>query len=125
MSWDIVLFSSKETIKLIGEIDENKLVPIDFSQILEKSFPKVVKDGSHRCIEGKDFSIDFFIEEELVSNKMLSLYGENGLYEIVKVAKKYNWQIFDTALDEMIDLENPAKNGFKAHSTYVNQIMKK
>ena len=125
MSLDIVLFSSTETIKLIEEIAEDKLVPIDFSQILEKSFPKVVKDERHRSIEGKDFSIDFSAFEEPVSNIMLSLHGENGLFEIIELAKEYNWQIFDTALGEMIDRENPAKNGFKAHSAYVNQIMKK
>jgi hypothetical protein len=40
---------------------------------------------------------------------MLSLYGENGIYELIEVAKKHNWQIYDSGTGEMIDLENPEK----------------
>ena len=36
----------------------------------------------------------------------LSLYGENGLFELIELAKKYGWKIFDTGLGEMIDLDN-------------------
>jgi hypothetical protein len=125
MSWDIVLFNSKEKIESIEELDEDKLEPIDFTNILESSFSEIVKDENHREIKGKDFMIDFFTDDEPVSNKMLSLYGENGLFELIELAKRQGWQIFDTGLGSMIDLENPGNNGYENHRMYVEQIMKK
>lgn len=124
MSWDIILFNTKQKIDSIEEVDENQFVPVDFTQILESSFAEIVNDDNHREIEGKDFSIDFFTDEELAGNKMISLYGENGLFELIELAKKYDWQIFDTGLGEMIDLDNPEKNGYENHRKYVEQIMK-
>lgn len=123
MSWDIILFNTKQKIDSIEEVDESQFEPIDFSQILESSFVEIEKDENHREIKGKDFSIDFFTDEELVGNKMLSLYGENGLFELIELAKKYGWQIFDTGLGEMIDLDKPEKNGYENHRKYVEQIM--
>ena len=125
MSWDIVLFNSKQRIKSVAELDENKLEPIDFSGILESSFDQVKKNENHREIIGMDFTIDFFVDNEDSSNFMLSLYGENGLYELIELAKKHNWQIYDSRFDGMIDLENPEKNGFKNHKKYVDQILKR
>ena len=125
MSWDIVLFNSKQTIKSIEELDEDKLEPIDFTGILENSFDEVIENDNHREIKGKDFSIDFFTDDEMVSDKMLSLYGENGLFELIELAKQNGWQIFDTGLGSMIDLENPENNGYENHRKYVEQIMKK
>ncbi|NKI30429.1 hypothetical protein [Croceivirga thetidis] len=125
MSWDIILFNSKQKIESVAELDKEQLVPIDFSSILEKSFDNIVKDENHREIKGKDFSIDFFTDDKLVSNKMLSLYGENGLFELIELAKKQDWQIFDTGLGSMIDLENPENNGYENHRKYVEQLMKK
>ena len=55
---------------------------------------------------------------------MLSLYGENGLFELVVLAKKYNWQIFDTGHGQMINLENPAINGYQNFQNYVSHILK-
>ena len=125
MSWDIVLFNSKETIKSIEELDVDKLEPINFTGVLESSFTEIVKEENRRQIKGKDFSIEFFTDDEPVSNKMLSLYGENGLFELIELAKQQGWQIFDTGLGSMIDLENPENNGYENHKNYVEQIMKK
>src|SRR5262245_8436463 len=111
MSWDIVLFNSRQKINSIDELDEIQLEPTDFCSVFEKHFDTIVNDDNHRTIEGKDFTIQYFIDKENVSNKLLSLYGESGLYELVVLAKKYNWQIFDTGLGQMIDLENPTNNG--------------
>ena len=124
MSWDIVLFNSKQTIKSIEELDEDKLETIDFTGILESSFNEVIENDNHREIKGKDFSIDFFTDDEMVSNKMLSLYGENGLFELIELAKQNGWQIFDTGLGSMIDLENPENNGCENHRNYVAHVMK-
>jgi len=60
MSWDIVLFNSKQKINSVAELDENQLEPTDFSGILENSFAQIKKDGTHREIIGINFTIDFF-----------------------------------------------------------------
>ncbi|SIQ07424.1 hypothetical protein SAMN05421797_101582 [Maribacter ulvicola] len=54
---------------------------------------------------------------------MLSLYGENGLYALIELAKKHNWQIYDSGINVMINLENPEKNGFKNHRVYIQRIV--
>lgn len=122
MSWDIVLFSSEEKISSIETMDETKLKPIEFDRILMNSFEEVNSNESHREIIGNGFSIDFHFSDEKVSNTMISIYGEKGLFEIVNLAKKYNWQVFDTSIDDFIDLENPDRNGYANFKSYVNQI---
>lgn len=64
MSWDIVLFNSKQKIDSIENVDENQLEPIEFAKILEDSFEEIVTDKNHREIKGKDFSIDFYTDDE-------------------------------------------------------------
>lgn len=122
MSWDIVLFYSKQKIDSVADLDESQLELTDFSGILENSFDLVKKDQNHREIIGTDFTIDFFAYNEPTSNFMLHLYGENGLYELVELAIKHGWQIYDSGIDGMIDLENPEKNGYKNHRKYVEQV---
>ena len=123
MSWDLVLFNSKQKINSIEELDDAQLEPTNFCSALENHFDQIIKSDNHRKIKGKDFTIDYFEDDEKVSNKMFSLYGENGLYELVILAKKYNWQIFDTGLGKMIDLENPSNNGFENFQDYLKQIL--
>ena len=125
MSWDIVLFNSKQKIESVAELDENQLEPTNFYEVLENSFNRIKKDDNHREIVGTDFTIDFYVHNQPVSNTMLSLCGENGLYELIELAKKYNWQIYDSGIDGMIDLENPEKNGFENHRNYVELILKR
>ena len=124
MSWDIVLFNSRQNIQSVEEVDETQLEPTDFCLILEDHFPIIKKDENHREITGQDFAIDYFIDNEPVSNKMLSLYGENGLYELVALARKHTWQIFDTGLGQMINLENPAINGYQNFQNYLKHVLK-
>ena len=38
MSWDIILFNTKQKIDSIEDVDESQLESIDFTQILESSF---------------------------------------------------------------------------------------
>jgi hypothetical protein len=125
MSWDIVLFNSRQKITSVEEVDDNQLEPTDFCSAFESHFTEVIKDDDHREIQGKDFTIDYFIDEDKVSNKMVSLYGENGLFELVELAKKHNWQIFDTGNGQMIDLENPANNGYNNFQSYLRQVLRK
>ena len=125
MSWDIVLFNSTERIEDFELFDADKLEPIDFNQIFENHFSTILHDGNHREIQGEDYSICYFLEEIPVTNTMLNLYGENGIYEIVYIAKKLGWQIFDTGNGEFIDLENPANNGYTFYQEYLIQILKR
>lgn len=124
MSWDIVVFSSKQKITSPAEVDEELLVPIDFGTLLEENFENILADGEHREVKRIDYSIDYCIDDEPTSNILLNLYGENALYAVVVIAKKYGWQIFDTGCEEMIDLEYPEKNGYENFQNYLRQILK-
>jgi hypothetical protein len=124
MSWDIVLFNSKQKIESISKLDESQLETTDFIRVLEGYFDIIIKNGNHRELIGNDFSIDFFIHKEHSSSLLLSLNGVNGLFELIELSKKHNWQIYDSWIDVMIDLENPEKNGYDNHRKYVEQILK-
>jgi hypothetical protein len=39
----------------------------------ESYFKEIIKDDDHREIKGKDFALDYFIDDEMVSNEMVSL----------------------------------------------------
>jgi hypothetical protein len=123
MSWDIVIFNSKQRINSPEEVQEDLLVPLDFSSILENHFNNIFVDGEHREITGDDFSICYFVGKEPVSNKIFNLYGENGLFELIRISKIYNWQIFDTGSGQMIDLEDPAKNGYANFKKYLQHVL--
>jgi hypothetical protein len=123
MSWDIVLFNSRQKINHVEDVDEIQLEPTDFCNAFENHFEQIIKDDNHREIKGKDYSIDYFTDDEKVSNKIVSLYGENGLFEIILLARKHNWQIFDTGLGQMIDIESPKINGFEKFQSYFLQIL--
>jgi len=125
MSWDIVLFNYKEKITSFEEIEERLFEPTDFYSALESHFNDIVKHGSHRSIKGKDFQIEYFADDKNEGMTILNLYGENGLYELVILAKKYNWQIFDTGSGQMLDLENPANNGYNAFQEYLSRVLRK
>ena len=125
MSWDIILFNSRQKIKSIEDVDETFLEPTDFCSVLENHFENIIKDDNHIEIKGNDFAIHYFNYDEKMSNKMLSLYGENGLYNLIVLACEHNWQIFDTGLGQMIDLENPSNNGYENFQVYLKQILKK
>ena len=88
MSWTIIIFNSKKKIPSDLDFDENFLEPILFSDILERSFSEIKFDENHREINGSDFSIDFFTDKEPTGTKMLNLYGENGFFELIELAKK-------------------------------------
>ena len=54
---------------------------------------------------------------------LINLYGEDALYTLIDLSIKNEWQIFDTGIGEMIDLNNPSKNGYKGFQAYLNQIL--
>jgi hypothetical protein len=122
MSWDIVVFSTDQKISSVEGIDESFFRPTNFDTALHQHFSAIVHSGNHREISGIDFTIDYFAHDELTSNIIFNLYGENALYALIQVAKVENWQIFDTGNGEMIDLENPEKNGYRAFQLYLQQV---
>jgi hypothetical protein len=123
MSWDIVIFSSKQKINSIEEINEELFLPIDFNAILEKHFDNIIVDDNHREIKGDTYSINYFVDTEPVSNTLFNLYDETALFELIKVAKVYGWQIFDTGNGEMLDLEHPEKNGYDNFQSYLQHVL--
>jgi len=124
MSWDIVVFNSKQKINAVEEVDEVLLVDIDFNAILEQHFNLITCDKNHRTIKGENYIIDYYTHEEPVSNTIFHLYGEPALFELIRIAKIYNWQIFDTGLGEMLDLDHPEKNGYNDFQNYLKQVIK-
>lgn len=124
MSWDIVIFSSKQKINAVEEVDEELLVAIDFNIILEKHFINIIASENHREIKGEGYAIDYFADSEPVSNKVFSLYGEAALFELIRMAKIYNWQIFDMGSGEMLNLEHPEKNGYSDFQSYLQHVLK-
>jgi hypothetical protein len=123
MSWDVLIFSSRQKINSIEEIDEELFLPIDFNAVLEKHFDNIIIDENHREIKGNNFSINYFVDTQLVSNTLFNLYGETSLFELIRVAKIYSWQIFDTGLGGMIDLEKPENNGYENFQSYLQGVL--
>lgn len=123
MSWDVVLFNSDQKITDPAEVNENQLIPTSFTNVFETHFKTTIKDDDHREIKGDDFAIDYFDDGQPSSNIMLSLYGEAAIYPLIDLAVKNNWQIFDTGLGDMIDLNNPSANGYLNVETYRNQVL--
>ncbi len=130
MSWDVMIFNLKRKVDSVDEIDVSVLVNIgtktDFKKIMTDNYPDITWDKDWGKIERKDFSIKFSLgdSDEPFSNTVFNLYGENAIYEIIELCKKNNWQLFDTGLDQMVDLDNPKTNGYKNHQAYVRQIFK-
>ena len=129
MSWDVMIFNLKRKVDSVDEIDESVLVNIgtkaDFKKIMTDNYRDITWDKDWGKIERKEFSIEFSLgdSDEPFSNTIFHLYGENAIYEIVELCKKNNWQLFDTGLGQMVDLDNPANNGYKNHQAYVRQIL--
>lgn len=124
MSWDIVIFSSRQKISAIEEVDEELLVAIDFNIILEKHFTNITTSENWREIKGEGYVVDYIVDTEPVSNKVFNLYGGAALFELVRVAKIYDWQIFNMGNGEMLDLEHPEKNGYSNFQSYLQHVLK-
>ena len=119
MSWDIVLFSSEQNLISLENLNEDLLKPINFDEVLKSKFENIKKNENHNEIIGKDFSIEYFDDEEIVSNKMLTIYGENGLFELIKISKLENWQIYDSGNDKILNLKKPEQNGYENFQQYL------
>ncbi len=123
MSWDIVLFSSKQKITSIEDINYEQFVPVDFDSILQDHFINISINGDHREINEQNYCISYFSDNEPTSNLTIQLHGETGLYEIITVPKKNSWQIFDTENGEKIDMNSLEHNGHESFESYRRQII--
>jgi len=125
MSWDIVIFNLRRKITSPEEIDEDMLIPADFAGVFRERFKNIKAYDNRNSVEEEDFAIDYLEDDEPVSNTLLHLYGEKAIYPLVDLAIKNGWQIFDTGLGEMIDLDDPSRNGYHNFQRYLNQIVNK
>ncbi len=123
MSWDIVLFNSKQKIASLDEVDDTKLIDINFGEILDAHFPNATGNDTHRAVDGENFSFVYYPDDEPVSNTIINLYGEEALLQIIPIAIQHNWQIFDTGSGKMLDLTIPSQNGFENFRAYLKQIL--
>ncbi len=129
MSWDVVIFNLKRKVANLEEIDESVLVDIgtyaDFEALLRRWFPMLANEHGWLKVDLQGSSLETGLGElhETFSNTIFHLYGENAVYELIELCKANNWQAFDTALGQMLDLDRPEKNGYKEHRRYVEQIM--
>jgi hypothetical protein len=73
MSWEIVLFNSKQKIDSIENLEEDLLIPIDFYSIIQRNFENFLETENHIEIIGKDYSIEYFKDEDATSNLMLTM----------------------------------------------------
>jgi|KBSSwiStaDraftv2_1062776.scaffolds.fasta_scaffold249416_2 hypothetical protein len=133
MSWDVVIFNLNKKVSSVEEINEDVLIPIasnsDFRKLITENFPDVKWDGNCGIIERVNIYIELFIgdaEEDTFSNTIFFLRdSEASIFPVITLCKKYGWQLFDTSLEQMIDLDNPEKNGYAKYRSYVDMITKK
>ena len=124
MRWDIVIFNSKQRINSIEEIREEFFVDIDFDTILERHFPNMIVNEGHRQINGENYSIEYFSPNGIANNLMLSLHGEQALFELIRISKIYDWQIFDTGNGQMLDINHPEINGYNDFQAFLKRVIK-
>lgn len=124
MSWDVVLFNTKEKINDLESFDADKLEPINFDQAFENYFKEIKKNDTWEII-GKDFTIVHYPCNKSETNCMVNLYGENAIYAMAHLAKTNGWQVFDTGLGKMLDLDNPSNNGYNNFQDYLKHVLRK
>jgi len=125
MSWDIVLFNPKVKLKSLSEVNIDLLKPTDFfTPILDNYKDDYFQDEDHILIKSDLYSIEFFLEDEPIENTILMLQGEKALFNLIPIAKENGWQIFDTSLEQFIDLDNPSNNGYNNFQEYLKTVLK-
>jgi len=118
-----MIFNSEQKIAFVEEIAEELFIPIDFNSIIEKHFDNITGPDDYRKINGKDFSINYGVDEKPTGCMMFNLYGENALFELIRISKIYGWQIFDTGNGQMIDLDHPEINGYEDFQKYLQHVL--
>jgi CRISPR/Cas system-associated protein Cas5 (RAMP superfamily) len=123
MSWDVVLFNSREKIVSVEDINPNQLIDTDFDVEFERYFPDIKKDENYREVIGDGFTISYFIDSEPVSNKTVSLYGEKSIFALCIFARDNKWQLYNNASERMFDIENISDNAYKDFLKFKSSIL--
>lgn len=125
MAWEIFIFKANETIEDYDSFDDSKLLEVDFVSQLEAYFPNIERDDTFHSIQGDTFAIQYFTspEDPLQAILIVELRGEKALFELGKVALKEDWQLYDSALGKMLDLQQLSENGYQVFRAYLRQIM--
>ncbi len=100
-------------------IDENQLEPTDFDSAIKNYFDYFIEKKSSIEIDGLNFIISFIKENNLVTSKLISITGENALFELIILAREQGWQIYDAHKLKIINLENPSEDGYKNFQNYL------
>lgn len=132
MSWDVVIFNLKKKISSIEEVNEDVLQPIgtvsDFCKMMIGRFPNSKIENEVLTIKNGEGEVVFYVpdddDNESFSNTILHLYGHDAIYIIFDMCRYFGWQAFDTGLGEMLDLDNPEKNGYENFQAYLNHVLK-
>ncbi len=134
MSWEVLVFKLNREINSGSEIDETTIDDIgSVASVLEKlhsHFPDLELFDYGKIIENmgkikrENFLIEFFISKSTETNNFLSfhLYGKQSIYPIVELCTRNGWCIFDTTLGEILNLEEPEKNGYEQFNKIRNEI---
>ena len=103
---------------------ENNLITFNFKEAIETHFKQInILEPSCWEIIGNGFSIDYYPNNEFSAHIMLDVYGENGLFELIHLAQKYNLQIYDSGIVRFLDINRPEDNGYERFNCYVRQIL--
>lgn len=127
MSWDVFIFHLKNKVTTIEEIADEGILPIDnFVPTLQSAFPEMQLQDGWIKIEREGYSIESSDTEgnNTRGPAMLQLQGKMAIYPLIDLCKKNNWQLFDTWAGIMLDLDDPAKNGYADFQRYLTQITK-
>lgn len=125
MSWDVVLFNSTEQIADLETLNKQALKPADFCKKLKAHFRNIEEEDEFRVIELPDGNIEYEFTAVPSNNLLLSLDGEPAFFALVEFAKKNKYQLYDAALDSMINLDKPHVNGYKDYREEVKEDLKK
>lgn len=55
MSWDVMIFNLKQKVTSVEEIEDELLVPVNFSTVIEQHFKDVISDEDHRGDQRRSF----------------------------------------------------------------------
>ena len=113
----IIIFNCDEEADSYEEIYTKKLQPINnFGEIIRHRFKQFFKkDGRHLDIIAANYQIYCGTETIPTIGREIDIYGEQGLYEFISLAKENNWKIFDKGLNQFLDLEFPKNYSYSEY----------
>jgi len=96
-------------------------IPTKFIDIIKKHFKEIKQEGNHCTIKESDYKIYYFSNPSQKKSKCLAvdIYGENGLYQFIELAKEEGWQIFDKSLNTKINLNFPKKYTYQEYKEMI------